>query len=362
MIVFTMKYTGTVYIVYDGQAGDCGKGKFTGLFAHLKDISISINNNTAGADHTFVFDNGKRVTTSNLPIAVVSPKVEYLVIGAGASINPTQLNIEIDTYMDLLRQRKIYVHKRAAIVLPSHISTEQNEIKSGSTFKGSGAAFADKILRKPGVILAGNYKDWHPRVELIDDSFIESVLNGEKSFSGGENILIETSQGFDLDINHGLEYPYVTSHQCTPAQALADCGLPHNIKTETYMLIRPYPIRISNDSNQGCIYSGNYGESKEITWDEIEILSGIKNLAKKEKTPDTNATRRVFEFNETRFKRAISLTNPNYVILNFAQYLGKDLNKFIEKLKKQFNVNIAYIGTGEKFSDYLKVDISKALM
>ena len=52
---------------------------------------------------------------------------------------------------------------------------------------------------------------------------------------------------------------------------IADAGIsPFKVK-DIIMIIRPYPIRISNKTNIGIdIYSGDYAGSKELTWDEIK--------------------------------------------------------------------------------------------
>ena len=135
-----MKFKGNVTIVFDGQAGSCGKGKFIGQFAFENKIDISINNNMPNAGHTFVFDEGRRVTTSHLPVAMVSPNTRYLMIGAAAAIAPEKLYSEMEEYSDILGNRKIYIHERAAVVLPKHIKADKKIIKSVSTFKGTASA------------------------------------------------------------------------------------------------------------------------------------------------------------------------------------------------------------------------------
>ena len=57
-----------VTIVIDGQAGSCGKGKICGYLACHDSFSISINNWSSNAGHTFV---GNKVTdTKNITIGV----------------------------------------------------------------------------------------------------------------------------------------------------------------------------------------------------------------------------------------------------------------------------------------------------
>lgn len=375
-MIFMLK--GKIYVVIDGQAGSCGKGKVVGFLAREKNADVSINNNTPNAGHTFVFDNGRKVVTTHMPIAVVNQNTQLL-IGAGAAINPETLLNEINQYSDLLGPRKIYIHERAAIVNDSHRLVERENIKSGSTFKGTAAAICEKMMRKPGVVLAGDYNWNNNHIALYNDDLMVDLLEQDKS------ILVETSQGFDLDINHGLSYPYVTSKGCTVMQALADCGIPNNANIETYMVFRPYPIRISNQSIMGDIYTGDYDDSVELSWADIEAMSGCENLT--EYTTVTKKVRRVFSFSYKRFYHAVMINNPDYLVLNFAQHLDgrikglSNLSKleklyqkrsniiylegvnpvldFKQDIEREYGVPIAYIGTGPKESD--QIDLTKSI-
>jgi adenylosuccinate synthase len=78
----SVKMRGKVYVVADGQAGSCGKGKLVGYLARKLDVGITINHNMPNAGHTFVFDDGRKVVTHHLPIGVVNPRTTLL-IGAG---------------------------------------------------------------------------------------------------------------------------------------------------------------------------------------------------------------------------------------------------------------------------------------
>ena len=49
----------------------------------------------------------------------------------------------------------------------------------------------------------------------------------------GKTGILEVAQGFELGINHGLQYPNCTSRECSPMQGLSDNGIP--IKFETSM-------------------------------------------------------------------------------------------------------------------------------
>lgn len=349
-------------IVIDGQAGSCGKGKICGYLAKHDSFAISTNNWSSNAGHTFVTDDGHSIVVSHIPMALVDSKCN-LVLNAGSIITPEILFDEIRKYKDLIGNRKIYIHPRAMIIQNKHREEEKKIIKSGSTFKGCGAAQAEKIVRKPGIILAQDFfnilpNDMKNKFEIIDTSIMINKCN--------ENILIEGAQGQDLDINYGLDYPNVTSRMCSASQLIADAGCsPFKVK-DIYMIIRPYPIRISNKTNIGeDIYSGDYAGSNEITWEEVKRRCGC-NIELKEYTTVTKKIRRVFEMNWERLKYNVMINQPTQIVLNFAQYIDWNAYKctdyeklpnkvkdFIKKIEKETNVPVTLIGTGECESDII---------
>lgn len=353
-----------ITIIIDGQAGSTGKGKICGYLAKKENYAISTNNWSSNAGHTFVDKNGRKIIVSHLPIALVNPTTKLL-INADAIITPEILFDEIDKYEDLIGDRKIYIHPRAMIILEKHREIEKEEIKSGSTFKGCGAAYADKIMRRENIMLAEEYfsninNKYKDKIEIIDTAL---MLNNTT-----EEILIEGAQGQDLDINYGLDYPNVTSRMCSASQLLADAGLsPFKVK-DVYMIIRPYPIRISNETNIGKdIYSGDYAGSKEISWEEVANRCG-SNIELKEYTTVTKKVRRVFEMNWDRLKYNVMINKPTGIILNFAQYidwtaykcnnydkLSIKVKKFIEKIEQETKVPVIMIGTGESEEDIIDI-------
>lgn len=298
---------------------------------------------------------------SHLPIALVNPKIK-LVINAGAIITPEILFNEINKYKDLIGNRKIYIDPRAMIIQEKHREIEKKYIKSGSTFKGCGSAYVDKIMRKQDVILAKEY------FESINSEFkdiIEIVNTATLLNETFEDILIEGAQGQDLDINHGLEYPNVTSRMCSASQLIADAGCsPFKVK-DIYMIIRPYPIRISNETEIGNIYSGDYADSKEITWEEISKRCGYDGVLE-EYTTVTKKKRRVFDMSWNRLKYNCMINKPTGIVLNFAQYIDWNaykcreyeklpikVKKFISRIESETNIPVIIIGTGENESDII---------
>ena len=188
-------------------------------------------------------------------------------------------------------------------------------------------------------------------------------------------VLIEGAQGQDLDINYGLDYPHVTSRMCSASQLIADAGVSAYKVKDIFMIIRPYPIRISNKTNIGEeIYSGDYCGSQEISWEEVARRCGC-NVELKEYTTVTKKVRRVFEMNWERLKYNVMINQPTGIVLNFAQYIDwkaykcRDYNKlplkvkqFISKIENETNTPVVMIGTGEEEGDIIDIDITNHSM
>lgn len=351
-----------VTIVIDGQAGSSGKGKICGYLALNDNFYMSVNNWASNAGHTFVSDDDEKIVVSHLPIALLN-KDTKLVLDAGSVITPEILFNEIEKYKDYIGKRKIYIHPRAMIISEKHREEEKRVIKSGSTFKGCGAAQSEKIMRSKDVVLA---KDYFKNVNNVLKEYIEVVDTAYMINETDEEILIEGAQGQDLDINYGLDYPNVTSRMCSASQLIADAGVsPFKVK-DIYMVIRPYPIRISNSTNTGeYIYSGDYAGSKEISWDEVKKRCNCP-FDLEELTTVTKKTRRVFEMNFDRLKYNVMINKPTGLVLNFAEYidwkayrcksydeLPQSVKDYVKKLEEVTNTPVVIIGTGEKNEDII---------
>ena len=177
----------------------------------------------------------------------------------------------------------------------------------------------------------------------------------------GESVLVEGSQGCDLDINYGLNYPHTTSRQCHAGQLVADCGISPRLVDDIIMIMRPYPIRISNQTNIGLeISSGDYDGAEELTWDIIKERCGAPDDVQfGEMTTVTKKMRRVFEMNWDRLRYVTTLNRPTQIALNFAQYidygalgckkwseLPQKVKDFIARVEDVTNVKVTLIGTG----------------
>jgi hypothetical protein len=204
--------------------------------------------------------------------------------------------------------------------------------------------------------------------------------------SKGANVLVEGSQGIDLDINHA-EYPYCTSRQCIPQQLVADAGIPYQAVTNTIINLRTNPIRINNESaaNPGekC-YTGDYFGAKELTWADIAEQAGFNSYDEFAKeygfalmTSVTKKVRRVFEFPVERMKFINNLVGGNIpdsgvlYSLNFINFVDRNVagvetkkELMTSKVKKWINnylkpcidvSQLKWVRTGPKHSEIVEL-------
>lgn len=387
----------SVTVVLDSQAGSCGKGKFIGYLAGKDYMDIAIDNFMSNAGHTYVTEDGVKVMTQQLPTSLVNPNTS-LVIGPEAAITPHILFEEMIKYKDMIGDRKVIINPNAVVIADKHRREEQRILRSGSTFKGCGSARADKVMRQAMLFGEfwnkltsenggdfgddeGDYGDLNYCITCGDLRYVKDHLQVmdtmqyiNDAINDGKNIIVEGSQGCDLDINYGLPYPNTTSRQCHAGQLVADCGISPRLVDNIIMIMRPYPIRISNTTNLHDengevlkVSSGDYAGSQELTWDIIKERCGAPaDIEFGEQTTVTKKTRRVFEMNWDRLKYVTMLNRPTGIALNFVQYIDWNAYKcksydelpssvrvFIEKVETETGVPVVLIGTGPNNDDII---------
>lgn len=261
-----------VISIIDGAAGSCGKAKVVGEVATDKSIKIgaAVTNCMPNAGHTFVDENGSATVFRNIPVSSVNKDTE-LFIGPGSAIDMDVFKEEYESASKYVGERKIYVHEMVPLIESRHKQYEKEHIKSGSTFKGCGAVSQEKIIREAKLQF---FKDFKNAIVCSNDEWLQRLYSHLDKTN--EYIILEGSQGCDLSINFSGNYPYVTSRNVSTSQSLADSGIPAERLLETIMVIRPFPIRISNTTQDGRkIYTGAYGNGEELSWSEINVSSAI---------------------------------------------------------------------------------------
>ena len=208
-------------IVLGAQWGDEGKGKVTDFFASKADLVVRFQGgNNAG--HTIVVDDEK-FALSMVPSGVMYDTCTP-VIASGCVVDFEVLKKEIDS----LNQKNIDTSNlklsyNAHIIMPYHkvldelIEESLGDRKIGTTKKGIGPCYGDKIQRR-GIRI----QDF-----LSPEKFkskLQENLNEKNSIKENKNILFEGAQGTLLDIDHGT-YPFVTSSNTSAGNASIGSGI-----------------------------------------------------------------------------------------------------------------------------------------
>ena len=270
------------HAVLGAQWGDEGKGKIVDFLAEDADIVARFSGgNNAG--HTVINDLGE-FSLHLLPCGVFNENVTNI-IGNGLVINPDILISEINALNDVgidISDRLI-VSDRVHLILPHHVVLDNlSEIKLGTdaigtTGKGIGPAYGDKISRK-GIRAADlldidTLKDRlialvESSNQLVDKNKVQNSLSVDELLElckiwseklhpyiaptgeyindqlyKGFNAVLEGAQGVLLDIDHGT-YPYVTSSNSSIGGAITGLSIQPRYLTSVVGVFKAYTTRV----------------------------------------------------------------------------------------------------------------------
>ena len=306
-----------VTIVIDLQFGSTGKGLIAGYLAKRNNFDTVITTWGPNAGHTFIDEHGVKHVHTMLANAIVSPKIKTVMIGPGSMINPESLLSEIMHSPKEMDGKTLMIHPHAGVVMECHREEESGPMtKIGSTKKGCGAALKQRIERNPdNMNIAKVALEGHPL-----HSFVVSIKEWNQTLVEAKEILLEMAQGFSLSIYHGF-YPYCTSRDVTPAQGMADAGLPLSWLKKTIGCLRTLPIRVANRFNEN---GEQIGYSGPCYSDQVELDWGLDLNLVPELTTVTKLPRRIFTFSFQQLKEALLICEPDEIFLNFMNYLSLD--------------------------------------
>jgi adenylosuccinate synthase len=269
------------------QWGDEGKGKVVDLLTEHFDVAVRYAGG-ANAGHT-VRLGAEKFALHLVPSGILRPRV-LSVIGPGVALDLEILCAEVDA----LRKRGVRVEEnlvisnRAHLVMPYHKKqdrlSEDNlaaESKIGTTAKGIGPCYADKMLRSSALRVADLYHpaEFREKVTRIvaERNKLFSALYGNDepldpnrtadeclqlaqtlarhvtdttlvlhdAIAAGKRVLFEGAQGSLLDITHGT-FPYVTSSICTAAGVAAGAGVPPSAIKSYIGVVKAYSTRVGS--------------------------------------------------------------------------------------------------------------------
>lgn len=262
------------------QWGDEGKGKVVDYLAPKYNVVARFQGGP-NAGHTLEFDGHKHVL-HQIPSGIFRENI-LNIIGNGVVLDPIVFKKEIEGlgHFSIDFQSNLFISKKTQLILPSHklldaaYEKSKGKHKIGSTLKGIGPSYQDKIARnglRVGDILSPDFEDRyrnlvnkHERIlshydfdynlEEAEAPFIEAIdflrefnlVNSEylinKSVRSSETVLAEGAQGSLLDIDFG-SYPYVTSSNTMTAGACTGLGVaPQNIG-EVFGIFKAYCTRV----------------------------------------------------------------------------------------------------------------------
>lgn len=324
-------------LVLGVQWGDEGKGKVVDLLTEKADVVVRFSGGH-NAGHTVVIK-GEKYILHLIPSGIMHEE-KINIIGNGVVIDPGALIEEMNDLKarGISFEGRFFISKRAHLIMPYHkIFDKHSEAKKGSkkigtTGRGIGPSYADKMARvglricdlydeevlkekvyqnveevnliaekiygieplDPQEIFE-NYKRYG---EIIKPYVAETSYMINKLYSEGKNIMLEGAQGTLLDVDHGT-YPYVTSSNPTAGGAFTGTGLaPQSLSNVVGVLKAyttrvgsgPFPTELKNEIGQrlrdiGEEYGATTGRPRRCGWLDLvaskyaKMISGINYIA-----------------------------------------------------------------------------------
>ena len=266
------------------QWGDEGKGKIVDVLAPQYQVVARFQGGP-NAGHTLEF-NGLKHVLHQIPSGIFRDDI-LNIIGNGVVLDPIVFKKEIDglAKYNLAIQQNLQISRKASIILPTHrlldaaYEQAKGESKIGSTLRGIGPAYQDKIARqglRVGDVESPNFRMKYDNLVALHKAILESnqfdyasvLPQAEAEFFGAvefmkqfqltdseyvvneaiqnhQKILAEGAQGSLLDVDFG-SYPFVTSSNTMTAGACTGLGIAPRQIGEVYGIFKAYCTRVGS--------------------------------------------------------------------------------------------------------------------
>lgn len=268
-------------VVLGLQWGDEGKGKIVDVLAG-RYPAVARFQGGPNAGHSLHFD-GKNFVVRSIPSGIFRESSTNI-IGSGVVLDPITLREECANVekMNINPKEKLFISKKANLILPTHrlldaaYEAAAGKGKIGSTLKGIGPTYTDKISRhglRVGDILAPDFKERFEKlkarhIQLLSDLHFEcdpekdeaewmSAIEFLKGFNlidceyfvnkwlEDKPMLAEGAQGSMLDIDYG-SYPFVTSSSTTVGGVCTGLGVAPSKIGHVYGIFKAYCTRVGS--------------------------------------------------------------------------------------------------------------------
>ncbi|MCL1933323.1 MAG: adenylosuccinate synthase [Candidatus Azobacteroides sp.] len=310
-----------VDVILGLQWGDEGKGKIVDVLTPSYDLVARFQGGP-NAGHTLEFEGNKYILRS-IPSGIFQGG-KINIIGNGMVLDPDLFKAEIDSLEASghgLTDR-LYISRKAHLILPTHrlldqaYETQKGNSKIGTTGKGIGPAYTDKISRNglrigdieehfeekykqaiarhEAILHSMNFEydlkalesDWFKGIESIKRfKLIDSEHFINEALKSGKKVLAEGAQGTILDIDFG-SYPFVTSSNTVCAGACTGLGVAPSAIGEVYGIFKayctrvgsgPFPTELTDSTGQrmrelGHEYGSVTGRPRRCGWIDLVAL------------------------------------------------------------------------------------------
>jgi adenylosuccinate synthase len=269
--------------IIGAQWGDEGKGKVVDWLASRADIVVRFQGGH-NAGHTLVVGN-ETYKLSLLPSGLVRGKLG--IIGNGVVVDPIALLAEIDRVASqglAVTPETLRIADNAPLILKLHVALDsareaaRGERRLGTTGRGIGPAYEDKVARRAirvcdlaepetldrkldelllhhNTLLAGLGAETFDKAGLLQEllalaprilPFAEPVWERlAQARRAGERILFEGAQAVMLDVDHGT-YPFVTSSNTVAGTAASGSGVGPGIVGRVLGIAKAYCTRVGS--------------------------------------------------------------------------------------------------------------------
>lgn len=264
--------------VLGAQWGDEGKGKIVDLLTPRFSI-VARYQGGHNAGHT-VFVNGRKFILRLIPSGILHAGITC-VIGNGVVVDSKALFAELDELEKngIEIGDRLIVSDKAHLILPYHrdldllAEARRGERKIGTTSRGIGPAYEDKIARRgiracdladPAALEEEVRDNVTARNRLVGDTTMDwKRVFGElmeqagrmrplirdvslflaEAMRAGQSILFEGAQGTLLDIDHGT-YPFVTSSNASIGGVCTGLGVGPRAIDAVVGVVKAYTTRV----------------------------------------------------------------------------------------------------------------------
>ncbi|MBQ4037948.1 MAG: adenylosuccinate synthase [Bacteroidaceae bacterium] len=303
------------------QWGDEGKGKIVDVLTPQYDVVARFQGGP-NAGHTLEFG-GKKFVLRSIPSGIFQGG-QLNIIGNGVVLDPSLFKAEA---VDLEKagydlKKNLFISKKAHLILPTcrvldaAYEAAKGDAKVGTTGKGIGPTYTDKVSRNglrvgdiiddfenkyakakarhEQILASMNYsyditemeKEWLSAIEYLKEfRLIDSEQMINDLIAEGKSILCEGAQGSMLDIDFG-SYPFVTSSNTVCAGACTGLGVAPNKIGNVYGITKAYCTRVgagpfptelfdetgSEMRDRGHEYGAVTGRERRCGWIDLVAL------------------------------------------------------------------------------------------